>query len=405
VDLYEYQGKQLFREAEIPVPRSWTIHASGPDPAEVAASFGLPLVAKAQVLTGGRGKAGGVRVCATSEALAAAVREIMGMDIRGHAVTAVLLEEAVEIDREFYLAIAVDRWTRRPLLMFSTRGGVDIEDVARRDPQAILRLHIDPLDGLADDQVRELIAWAGLADRQPGELGELVRAVWRLFCSHEATLVEINPLVLTASGRYMALDSKVSIDDNALFRHATLRGFGAENLTDERERVARDAGFRYVSLDGDIGVLGNGAGLVMSTLDLIAAAGGRPADFLDVGGGAREAQIAAALDVVLSDPRVKVLLVTIFGGITRCDEVANGLLAALRAASSPRATSGCELPVVVRLDGNRAAEGRALIDAAAHAGVHTAETAWGGVQAAVGLAEQTGDGAERPPARTPKEQA
>lgn len=383
MDLYEHQGKQLFAEAGIPVPRSWTVHPGGPDPVEIAGDIGLPVVVKAQVLSGGRGKAGGIKVVRSAPELTAAVAAIMGMTIGGRRVAALLLEETVDIARELYLAVTVDRGARRPLLMVSARGGVDIEAVAREEPQAILRLDIDPLQGLAEAQIRELTVWAGLADDGAQELAQVVWATWRLFCAQDATLVEINPLVRTGRGRYMALDAKVSIDDNALYRHRRLREWRQEN--DEQERRAGEAGFRYVTLDGDIGVLGNGAGLVMSTLDLIAAAGGRAANFLDVGGGARAARIAAALEIVLSDADVKVLLVTIFGGITRCDEMASGLLEALRA-------TGAALPVVVRLEGTNAAPGRAVIDSAGLPRVVAATSAWDAVQRAVLLAREATPG-------------
>ncbi len=393
MDLFEFQGKQLFAAAGIPVAESWLIHPHGPDPLEIANEVGLPLVAKVQVLSGGRGKAGGIRVVRTREEVSAAVAELMGLTVRGRRAVGVLLEEAVDIDRELYLAITIDRAARRPLLIFSTRGGMDIEEVAREEPQALFRAHIDPLDGLRDEQVRELAAQAGFDGAQATALIEVVWAVWRLFCAHEATLVEINPLVLARDHRFMALDAKVSVDDNALYRHREFGGFETDD--DGREAQARREGMRYVELDGDIGVLGNGAGMVMSTLDLIAEAGGRAANFLDVGGGAREAQIAAALDLILSDERVRAVLVTIFGGITRCDEVARGLLAALESRGlAARGDEGAAMPVVVRLDGTSCDPARALVADARLANVVAEATAWDAVQRVVALA------AAAPPPRT-----
>ncbi len=394
MDLFEYQGKQLFGAGGIPVARSRMLQAHGPDPLEVAGSLGLPLVVKAQALTGGRGKAGGVRVARTPDELTRDVAEIMTMTIRGKRVVGVLLEQAVDVERELYLALAVDRAARRPLLLFSVRGGVDIESVARDEPQALVRQHIDPRTGLGDGQIAELVDRAGLSSGPADQFAQLVRDLWRLFCAHDATLVEINPLCVTRAGGLVALDAKVTLDSNAAFRHPEWADY--ETDADERERRAAAAGINYVSLDGDIGVLGNGAGMVMSTLDLIAEAGGAAANFLDVGGGAREARIAAALDLILADQRVRALCVTIFGGITRCDEVAHALVNVLAA----RGTAGVGLPVVVRLDGNGAAEGRRIVAQAALPGVQTAATVWQAVQAAVAAAAgaRGGAGASAEPA-------
>ena len=365
MDLFEYQGKRLFAEAGIPVARS-RLATSIAEAREMAREIGLPLVVKAQVLSGGRGKAGGVRMAADEMQLVAAARDVLEMTIQGRRVTALLVEEAVAIERELYLAVTLDRHRRCPLLLFSAHGGMDIEEVAREEPQALLSAPIDPLTGVRDDQV-ELVVDAATAGLPAGDaqalgksLADMLRRVWEFYRSKDATLVEINPLVVCAGGRVLALDAKVSLDDNALYRHPEMEEW--RDAGDERERRAAEAGVRYVSLDGDVGVLGNGAGLVMSTLDLIAGAGGRPANFCDVGGGARAQQVAAALAIVLSDTRVRAVLVNIFGGLTRGDEVARGLLDALAAA-------GATLPVVVRLDGNQAQQGRELIAAAELANV------------------------------------
>ena len=360
MDLLEHRGKSLFAGAGLPVLPSRV--AGSPAQAQAAAGeLGLPVVVKAQVKSGGRGKAGGIRLCRAEGEVAAAAADILAMSIRGQAVTCVLVEQAVEIARELYLAISSSRAQRGPLLIFSAEGGVDIEEVARRDPGALVRTPVDPLLGLCDYQVRDVVAAATL-DAEPAapdgtpakqSLAGVVRALWRLYLDADATLCEINPLVVTAAGEVVCLDSKVTIDDNALYRHADLKAEAAAGAED-REARARKAGLAFVALDGDIGVLGNGAGLVMSTIDQIAAAGGSAADFCDIGGGASAEVVAAALDVILSMGSVSALLVSIFAGITRCDEVARGLVQVLGQACA-------DVPVVVRLDGNAAAEGRALL--------------------------------------------
>ena len=376
MDLLEYQGKALFAEAGLPVLRSQLItDAAEAEPA--ARELGFPVAVKAQVKTGGRGKAGGIRVCATEVEVASATADILAMTIRGHGVSCVLVEEAVEIARELYLAISSSRAQRGPLLIFSAEGGVDIEEVARRHPAALVRSPVDPLLGLCDYQVRDVVAAAALDPELAGpdgtpakqSLGGVVRSLWRLYRDSDATLCEINPLVITTFGEVVCLDSKVTIDDNALYRHAELKA-ESDAGAEDREARARQAGLAFVALDGDIGVLGNGAGLVMSTIDQIAAAGGSAADFCDIGGGARAEAVAAALDVIFSTGSVSSLLVSIFGGITRCDEVARGLVQVLGQAR-------VDVPVVVRLDGNAAAEGRAVL----------ADARLPGLTVAVGAAE------------------
>ncbi|HSL96284.1 MAG TPA: ATP-grasp domain-containing protein [Thermoleophilia bacterium] len=437
MDLYEYQGKRLFAAAGLPVPegaRVTSAHAGR----RMAGQLGVPVVAKAQALTGGRGKAGGVQRCETTPEVFDAVARIMALRIKDKPVESVLLERAVAIAHEYYLAFTLDRHERAPVLLFSTRGGVDIETVARETPEALLRFTIDPLLGLADYQVRDVVAAAAAAvapaapavaitdpaaaavapaappdDEAPsaGEppgaarpvawsretsaaLADVVRGLWRLYRDLDATLVEVNPLVVTAEAGVVCLDSKVTIDDNALDRHDDLAALRAAG--DEREARARAAGLSYVSLDGDLGVIGNGAGLVMSTLDLVAAAGGTAANFCDVGGGARAEAVGAAVDVILSDPGVRALLVSIFGGITRGEEVARGLLAALA-----RREGGADVPVVVRLDGNGATEGRRLL---AEAGLPRLRVAAGvdeAVAEAVAAAKAAGSAATGPAASGP----
>ena len=385
MDLLEHQGKRLFAEAGLPILPSVTA-ATILEAREAAASIGLPVVIKAQVKTGGRGKAGGVRVCRTPEEVAAVVPEVLGMTIHGRHVSSVLVEQAVDIDREMYLAIAASRAERGPVLVFSRFGGVDIEEVARDNAEAIVRRPLDPLLGPVDYQVRDVLTAAALepaAATSAGrplaeELAAVVHALWRLYRDRDATLVEINPLVLTARGDLVCLDSKITIDDNALYRQTDL---AEARVEDAAEAQARHAGISYVSLDGDIGVIGNGAGLVMSTLDQIVAAGGSAADFCDIGGGGRAEVVTEALTLIMSSQRVNAILVSIFGGMTRGDEVARGLLEALAAAR-------LDVPVVLRLDGNTASKGRAILAEADVEGLTIAASASEAVRLVVAAARE-----------------
>jgi succinyl-CoA synthetase beta subunit len=360
MDLLEHEGKRLFAAAGLPVLPSML--ATTPAEARRAAEqLGPHVCVKAQVRIGGRGKAGGIRVCGSVDEVETAAAEILAMTIGGHAVEALLVERAVDIARELYISVTVSREVRGPMLVFVRDGGVDIEELARREPGAILRRPVDPLLGLLEYQVRDVVVAADFTSEQPGgtevgrALAEVCRALWRLYHDNDATLVEVNPLVLTKAGELVCLDSKVTIDDNALFRHEDMR---PEPPEDEREAKARAAGLAFVPLSGDIGVIGNGAGLVMSTIDQIEAAGGKAADFCDIGGGARSEVVQTALEVMFTGPPVAAVLVNIFGGITRCDDVARGLVDAITAA-------GVDAPVVVRLDGNAAEEGHAVLEAAA----------------------------------------
>jgi succinyl-CoA synthetase beta subunit len=422
VDLFEWQGKRLFETAGIPVPRGVVVNDVA-EAAGAAAGLGYPVVVKAQVLTGGRGKAGGVRVAGGPGEIEPVARHIMGLEIRGHAVRSLLLEEVLPVRREFYLAVTLNRREGRPMLLLSAEGGMDIEEVARTRPGALVRAPLDPLLDPAvavQDAWEQIAAVVELAGEGPGlreALLDLATLVYRLYRDRDATLVELNPLALVdieeyrpspaafaiGSGRdgapgqrLLALDAKVSIDDNALFRQRDLAGWRSDE--DERERHAREAGVTYVTLDGDVGVIGNGAGLVMSTLDLIAAAGGRAANFCDIGGGARAEQIAAALQIITSDERVRALLVNVFGGITRGDEVARGLVDGLNRIDAARAAEARRvhgapappLPIVVRLDGNNATEGRDLL-AAERPDLPTTETPVEAVARVVELA-RAGEG-------------
>ena len=380
MDLFEHQGKELFGAAGIPVLPS-RLARSAEEAQRAAAEFGYPLAVKAQVLTGGRGKAGGVRMVRRPEEVGETVDAILSLTIKGKPVHAVLLEQGATVLREMYLAITLDRHAKSPIVIFSTHGGVEVEQVAKDEPGALLRLPLDSSSADCDAQCRALAAAAELGDaRLDEQLADLVRRLWNLYRDCDASLLEVNPLaVVDDPVRLVALDAKVTIDDNALYRQPDLAAQRPDE--DVRERAAREAGVTYLTLDGDVGVLGNGAGLVMSTLDMIGAAGGAAADFCDVGGGARAERIAAALDIITSDDRVRALLVNIFGGITRCDEVARGVLAWCE-------TARADLPLVVRLDGNNADEGLRLIAAAGIDGLSVTLSAQEAVESAVAAANE-----------------
>ncbi|MDQ3768211.1 MAG: ADP-forming succinate--CoA ligase subunit beta [Actinomycetota bacterium] len=378
MDLLEYQGKQLFARHGVPVPEGRP--ATTVDEALAAAdAVGFPCVVKAQVKIGGRGKAGGIKVAEDREEARAHAEAILGMDLRGFTVQEVWVEAASAIAEEYYASIVFDRSAKAPLFMLSTQGGMDIEEVAQRDPGAIARLHVDPLLGFQDFHGRRLAFEAGVAGDVVRPLGTLLAKLYDAFVAEDAMLVEVNPLIVTQDREVAALDAKVTLDANALFRHPENEQLRDVSSEDEQERMAAERGLTYVKLDGDIGILGNGAGLVMSTLDVVAQAGGSPANFLDAGGGSRADAIVAAVEVILSDPKVKAVLFNIFGGITRCDEVAKGLIEAF-AQVKPT------VPFVVRLDGTNDAEGRRLLAEADLPNVHTEKTMLGGAQKVVELA-------------------
>src|ERR687893_3204975 len=363
MDLLEYQGKQLFAKHGVPVPRGKNAHTV--DEAVAAADeVGFPAVVKAQVLIGGRGKAGGIKVASDKDELERHAANIIGMDIRGFAVHEVWIEEASEIDLEYYAAVIFDRSAKKPLVMLSTQGGMDIEEVAERDPKAIAKLHVDPLLGFQDFHARRLAFDAGVDADVIRGVGALLSRLYDAFAAEEAMLVEVNPMIVTGDRAVAALDAKVTLDDNALFRHASNAELRDVSGEDPQERMARERGLTYVKLDGNVGILGNGAGLVMSTHDVVAQAGGAPANFLDAGGGAKAEEITSAVEVILSNPAVTAVLFNIFGGITRCDEVAKGLIEAF-AQIEP------DVPFVVRLDGTNDKEGRALLAEADLPNVHT----------------------------------
>jgi succinyl-CoA synthetase beta subunit len=379
VDLYEYQGKQLFARYGIPVSEG-AVAATPEEARRAAEKLGGEIVVKAQVLTGGRGKAGGIKLADTPAEAEDRAREILGMDIRGHTVRKVWLEKASEIAKEYYLSVTFDRGEKKPLFMLTTQGGVDIEDVAERSPEALARLHVDPLPGFQPFQARWLCFAAGVDDPdEQKQIVALVEKLYKVFVACDAILCEVNPLVVTPDGEVKALDSKFTVDDNALFRHPDIAEMRDLEAVDPRERLAREKDVTYVKLAGDIGILGNGAGLVMSTLDVIDQAGGRPANFCDLGGGGDAEGVVAALQVIASDPDVRAILFNIFGGITRCDEVARGILEALERMP-------IDDPIVVRLDGTNADEGRRLLVEAAPANVHVEETMLSAAERVVELA-------------------
>jgi succinyl-CoA synthetase beta subunit len=379
VDLYEYQGKELFKRHGIPVSEGRL--ATTPDEAAAAASeLGGQVVVKAQVLTGGRGKAGGIKLAEGSDDAREKAEQILGMDINGHVVRKIWIEKASDIANEYYLSLTFDRGAKKPLFMFTTEGGVDIEEVAEKTPAKLVQLHVDPFEGFQPWQGRRLIYGAGVEDpNEQKQILAIVRKLYDAFVSSDALLTEINPLIVTPDGEVKALDSKFTVDDAALFRHPDIAEMRDLEAVPPEERAAREKGVTYVKLDGEVGILGNGAGLVMSTLDVIALAGGRPANFCDLGGGGDAEGVVDALEVITADPQVKSIFFNVFGGITRCDEVARGILAALERMA-------IEHPIVVRLDGTNAEEGRAILDEASPANLHVEPTMLDAARRAVELA-------------------
>jgi succinyl-CoA synthetase beta subunit len=366
MDLLEYQGKQLFARHGLKVSPGEAV--STPEEAvRAAGAIGYPVVLKAQVLIGGRGKAGGVKLAANEEEAREHAASILGIDIRGHIVRTLWIEHASDIASEYYASVLLDRSAKQPLVIFSVEGGVEIEQVAEQAPQKLVRHHVDAIAGLSREEA-VAIATAGGADGDVVQgVADALMALYEVWDQEDATLAEINPLIVTPEREVRALDAKVSLDGNALYRHPDNQLLSDRENEDEIERRASEQGLQYVKLDGDIGVLGNGAGLVMSTLDVVAQAGGSPANFLDAGGGSDAEKIKQAVALILANDAVKAVLFNIFGGITRCDEVARGLIAAFREISPA-------VPFVVRLDGTNDVEGRRLLDEAALPNVHAART-------------------------------
>jgi len=358
VDLYEYQGKQLFKRFEIPVSEGRL--ATSPEEARAAAEeIGGQVVVKAQVLTGGRGKAGGIKLADDPQDAERKAEEILGLDITGHVVRKLWIESASEIAKEYYLSVTFDRGAKEALFMLTTEGGVEIEEVAAKSPEALARLHVSPLEGFQPYQARDLIYGAGIEDpEEQKQIAAIVEKLYRCFVETDAMLCEINPLIVTPEGVVRALDSKFTVDDNALYKHPEIAEMRDPEAYPPEERAAREKGVTYVKLDGEVGILGNGAGLVMSTLDVIALVGGRPANFCDLGGGGDAQGVVDALEVISADRQVRSILFNIFAGITRCDVVAQGILQALSHIT-------IEHPIVVRFDGTNAEEGRQILADAA----------------------------------------
>ncbi|MFJ7077086.1 ADP-forming succinate--CoA ligase subunit beta [Streptomyces sp. NPDC098781] len=376
MDLYEHQARELFEEHGILVPRA-EVTDSPKEAREIARRLGGRVVVKAQVKTGGRGKAGGVKLAADPAAAEITARQILGMDIKGHTVGKVMLAQPVDIETEFYVSYVLDRAAGGFLAIASAEGGMEIEEVAATRPEAVARIPIDPAEGVTSAKAGEIAEAAGLP---PQTVDVLVR-LWEVLVREDALLVEVNPLVRTAQGQILALDGKVTLDDNARFRQARWGAEGVEH-DDPLEAAAAAKGLNYVKLDGKVGIIGNGAGLVMSTLDVVAGCGARPANFLDIGGGASAQIMADGLSVILSDPAVKSVFVNVFGGITACDVVADGIVQALDSVQLTK-------PLVVRLDGNNAARGRAILDDRAHPLVQQATTMDGAALRAAQLAAAT----------------
>ncbi len=362
MNLHEYQAKQLFASYGLPVPRG-EVAFNVEDALQVAAQLPtLRWVVKAQVHAGGRGKAGGVKLVSTREELAAYTKSLLGTrlvtyqtDANGQPVNAVLVEETSDIDRELYLGAVVDRASRRVVFMASTEGGVEIEKVAEETPEKIFTITVDPMTGVMPFQCREVAFKLGLDDAQIKQFTNLMTGLGNMFVECDLSLLEINPLVVTKTGQLVCLDGKVTIDDNALFRHPKLKSMRDTSQEDERENRAHDWELNYIPLDGEIGCMVNGAGLAMATMDVIKLYGGNPANFLDVGGGATKERVSEAFKIILSDEKVKGILVNIFGGIVRCDLIAEGILAAVKEVQ-------LEIPVVVRLEGNNAALGAEILN-------------------------------------------
>lgn len=386
MDLFEYQARDMFEKHGVPVLGG--VVATTPEGAQAAAERlgGGTVVVKAQVKTGGRGKAGGVKLAHSPQEAADRAREILGMDIKGHTVHRVMVAAGARIAEEYYFSVLLDRAERRYLAMCSVEGGMEIEQLAVERPEALARVPVDPQVGIDRAKAEEIVAAAGFADDVAGQVADVIERLWTVYREEDATLVEVNPLVRTDDGRIVALDGKVTLDANAEFRHPDHAELEDAAATDPLEAKAKEHDLNYVKLDGSVGIIGNGAGLVMSTLDVVAYAGEKhggvkPANFLDIGGGASAEVMAAGLDVILGDPQVDAVFVNVFGGITACDAVANGIVAALGMLGD-HATK----PLVVRLDGNNVEEGRRILREAAHPLVTLADTMDGGADAAAALA-------------------
>ena len=376
MDLFEYQAKELFAKHDVPVAPG-SVALTPTEAREATATFGGTVVVKAQVKTGGRGKAGGVKLADSPEDAEAKAGDILGLDIKGHIVRRLLITPASDIESEYYVSFLLDRGNRSYLAMASVEGGMDIEEVARTKPEALAKVPVDALTGVDEAKAREIVAAARFPDDVAEQVAIVLQRLWRVIVDEDATLVEVNPLVKTPEGVVLALDGKVTLDDNADFRHADHAEFVVNDQTDPLELAAKQKDLNYVKLDGSVGIIGNGAGLVMSTLDVVAYAGEefggvQPANFLDIGGGASAEVMANGLQIILSDPQVRAVFVNVFGGITSCDAVANGIVQAFGLLAEQGATP--TLPIVCRLDGNNAAEGRRILADAGHDVIELVDT-------------------------------
>jgi succinyl-CoA synthetase beta subunit len=354
LDLYEYQGKQFFARYGIPVSPGEAV-TTADDAVAAAERIGYPVVVKAQVQVGGRGKAGGIKLAADADEVRTRASDILGMDIKGHTVETLWIELASDIDEEYYASFTLDRSAKKHLGMLSAEGGVEIEAVARENPDAIAKVWVDPVDGLTEQQARAWVAAAELNPRATEGAVDILRKLYTAYVEGDADLVEINPLILKPTGEVHALDAKVTLDGNSLFRHPDYATYEATQVRDEREQAAHDKGLQYVGLDGYVGVIANGAGLAMSTVDIVNQVGGEPANFLDIGGGASAEVMTGALEVITNDPEVRSIFINIFGGITKGEEVANGIVAALGRVQ-------IDVPIVIRLDGTNADLGRKILE-------------------------------------------
>lgn len=351
--LHEFYSKKIFKKYGIPIPEG-ELAKTPAEAQKIAEKLNGPVVIKSQVLVGGRGKAGGIKVAQTAKEAAQHAEDILALTIKGLPVRMVLVDQAADIKTEIYLGITNDRSARKPVIMASAAGGVDIEEVAHKTPEKIIKCHIDPLMGLQSYQSRDLAAGIDLPREHWRAFGKIASGLWQAYSGSDATLAEINPLVVTGEGKLLAVDGKMVLDDNALFRHPDLEELRDLDVDQEAEIQAREHGLSFIKLGGDIGCMVNGAGLAMTTMDIIKLFGGEPANFLDIGGGASAEKVAAALEIILTDPSVKAVLFNIFGGITRCDLVAKGILEALDEVKT-------DVPMIVRLVGTNAAEGRQLL--------------------------------------------
>jgi len=378
VDLFEYQGKQYFARFGIPVSPG-RVADTVEEAVAAADAVGYPVVVKAQVQVGGRGKAGGVKLAADAGEVRRHAANILGLDIKGHIVRRLWVEHASDVAREYYASFTLDRSQRKHVGMLSSQGGIEIEQVAEADPEAIARIHIDPIDGLSESAARAWVAEARLDPAAAEGTVDLLLRLYRCYVEGDADLVEVNPLILTTDGRVHALDAKVTLDDSAAFRHPEWDEFRGLEVLDPRDAMAKERGLQYVGLDGEVGIVANGAGLAMATCDVVHQVGGRPANFLDVGGGASAKVMASALEVVSSDPSVKAIFVNIYGGITRGEEIANGIVQALQSIE-------IAAPMVVRLDGTNAEEGRAILAAHTSDKLIAESTMLGAARRAVALA-------------------